>query len=254
MIDILFLGVDHTHPADFAYGISEHPWWLLVFVKSKTIFHTAVGDMYANPGTVAVFPPNLNIYYEAWGEAFVNTYIRFNTDEEFITNGSYPVGVPIELNVPESIDYLTNTVCSQYYRGGVNAHRTIFHAMKGIFYVITESAQAKVVSQQNKLLTELRYDISVAPYKQWTLKGMADRLHVSTGYLSAIYKRQFGVSCLDDVVNHRIELAKDLMFNTNDKLEAIAASCGYQSMEHFSRQFKKKTGMSPSAYRRMSRI
>ncbi len=94
MIDIMYIGIDHTHPDDFVYGIGDNEWWLLLVVKSKAIFHTTRGDIYTNPSTVVVYPPNADrLYYRANGEPFVNSYIRFKTDEDFIVNGTFPKGI-----------------------------------------------------------------------------------------------------------------------------------------------------------------
>ena len=48
----------------------------------------------------------------------------------------------------------------------------------------------------------------------------------------------------------RMEHAKKLLGDSDDKLPAIAEACGYRSANHFSVAFTKAEGISPSAYRR----
>ena len=38
------------------------------------------------------------------------------------------------------------------------------------------------------------------PALDWNVPDMASQLHLSTGYLHLLYRRQFGVSCMDDVI------------------------------------------------------
>ena len=54
---------------------------------------------------------------------------------------------------------------------------------------------------------------------------------------------------MQDVIKNRIILAKDNLANTDYSIKKIANICGYSNTEHFSRQFKKETGMSPKQYR-----
>ena len=51
----------------------------------------------------------------------------------------------------------------------------------------------------------------------------------------------------------RIERAKKLLPDFNDKLEAIATRCGYQSGNSFWVAFKKATGLSPKQYQEQAR-
>lgn len=248
MIDIIFLGLDHSHPSDFVYGVIPD-YWLLVFIKSKALFHTAKGDVHAQPGCVAIYPPGTLVYYQADGEDYVNSYVRFNTDEDFIVNGNYPKGVPIDINLPANIDYLLRIISSERCSGGNNTSNIVRHAMRTIFHKIIESAESKAMDEQRKKLLDLRYEIIVSPYLDWNLEDMAKRLHVSSGYLSVLYKKEFGISCKEDIVNHRIELAKDMLANTTGPAVKVASMCGYQCAEYFTRQFKKKVGITPGEYR-----
>lgn len=51
----------------------------------------------------------------------------------------------------------------------------------------------------------------------------------------------------------RIERAKRLLANSNEKIEALAEMCGYQSANSLSVAFKNTTGMSPKQYREKMR-
>lgn len=78
---------------------------------------------------------------------------------------------------------------------------------------------------------------------------MANLLHVSTGYFHTLYRNTFGITCMDDVIQTRLSMAKDYLRYSATPIQTIASICGYKNVEHFSWQFKKCVGMSPREYR-----
>ena len=61
------------------------------------------------------------------------------------------------------------------------------------------------------------------------------------------------MSCVEDVINARIAKAKILLSGSNLKVGEIAVKCGYSDVEHFTRQFKAKTEISPLKFRKGAR-
>jgi AraC-like DNA-binding protein len=57
-----------------------------------------------------------------------------------------------------------------------------------------------------------------------------------------------------DYVNaKRISLAKERLLESDDSVSLIAERCGFESLPHFHRIFKKITGQTPGAYKRGQR-
>lgn len=83
-----------------------------------------------------------------------------------------------------------------------------------------------------------------------TLIDLADEVRLSPSYFCKAFKKSFGTSPLAHVQIKRIERAKDLMLTSNASLADIAFDCGLCDQAHFSRIFRKTTGMSPSQWRK----
>ena len=96
----------------------------------------------------------------------------------------------------------------------------------------------------------LREEIFRRAAAPWRADDAARRLGVSCGYFHALYKKYFDTTFLADVVRARVQTAEELLVSSADSVERIAARCGYNNTEHFIRQFRARTGTTPTGYRK----
>lgn len=251
MVDINFVWLHSVHDPDFVYYDGIHDWWLLVQTKSYAKVHTPDGDVVVPPDTVLLYPPHTPASYEAYDGSYSNYYVRFYTDEDFIEKVNVPFATPIPLRSPESMDSLFTVLEKEYFSGFAYSQQSMGMLIRLMIMKLAESVEDNSMTEQQRELINLRYDIQTRPDYQWTVNEMAQRIHVSTGYLQSIYKKQFGVSCMQDVLNRRVDLAKEYLQSSAYSSQKIAQLCGYQSIEHFCRQFKLIAGMSPLQYRKL---
>ncbi len=74
--------------------------------------------------------------------------------------------------------------------------------------------------------------------------------NVSTSYLRQLFHEEIGLSpkqCFEQI---RLKKAAELMSNTNQTLDVIASTCGYNVGTELSRAFKRHFNISPDAWRR----
>ncbi|WP_136606246.1 response regulator transcription factor [Paenibacillus dokdonensis] len=83
------------------------------------------------------------------------------------------------------------------------------------------------------------------------LSVISQMVGVSESYLSKQFSKEVGVNFIQYLTNLRIDKAKKALEN-GLKIYEVAEMVGYVNPEHFSRIFKKVTGVSPVAYRRDS--
>lgn len=82
-----------------------------------------------------------------------------------------------------------------------------------------------------------------------TLKEVADNTYVSQWHLSKLLNRHTGQS-FSELLNHaRIDQAKILLKNPALRIGDVAEEVGFLDLAHFSRVFKKVTGVSANEYR-----
>jgi two-component system response regulator YesN len=86
------------------------------------------------------------------------------------------------------------------------------------------------------------------------MSEVAQRFNVSTSYFSTIFHQESGETFTEHLSRLRIDKAKTLLRTTNLKMAEIAARCGFNDPHYFSTTFKRKTGITPMAFRDKSRI
>ena len=83
------------------------------------------------------------------------------------------------------------------------------------------------------------------------IKELAKISNMSEGHFIREFKSAIGVSPLTYRLQKRINVAKELLYETNLSVSEVAYSVGYEDPLYFSRQFKLREGVSPLEYRRL---
>jgi AraC-like DNA-binding protein len=82
--------------------------------------------------------------------------------------------------------------------------------------------------------------------------AIAKTLGLSTAHLAYLFRLETGMTIRDYVTKVRIEVAKHLLDETDEKLEGIAAKAGFCDASHLSRVFQRVCGYPPGQYRRQA--
>lgn len=90
--------------------------------------------------------------------------------------------------------------------------------------------------------------------EKWTTERMAEEVGFSQSRFFNIYKSIYSVSPIADLINARINRAQNILSFEKKSIEEIATALGYENTTHFIRQFKSKTGLSPTEYRKKKSI
>ncbi len=80
---------------------------------------------------------------------------------------------------------------------------------------------------------------------------ISQNLKLEYHYLSGLFSEVAGITIEKYMINQRIERAKELISYGDLTLQAIALKLNYNSIHHFSNQFKSITGLSPTAFTKL---
>jgi len=84
-----------------------------------------------------------------------------------------------------------------------------------------------------------------------TSMHLAEKLNHSYGYLSNLFSEVTFTTIENFIIFQKIERAKNMIINEDFTLTEISYELNYSSVAHLSNQFKKTTGLTPSAFQRI---
>ncbi len=87
-------------------------------------------------------------------------------------------------------------------------------------------------------------------YRTVTLSSLAKAFHFSETYLSKLIHKQMNQNFTEVLRALKMNHAIEYLTNTSMKVSEIAEAVGYDSVDHFSRTFRKTYAMTPQEYRK----
>lgn len=123
--------------------------------------------------------------------------------------------------------------------------KTIFisEIVEIITYLHMEDSQYTPVVKQ--IMEEVRQNYR----EDMNLKTLSYKYHMNASYLGQIFQKEVGCSFAQYLSNTKNKIAKDLILNTNMKINDIAKEVGYPDTSYFYRKFKQCYGVSPASLR-----
>lgn len=82
-----------------------------------------------------------------------------------------------------------------------------------------------------------------------TREDIANYVYLNPDYLTRLIKKETGLPISDYVLQERMKLAKELFSQTDMPVKAVAKRVGFATFSHFSKVFRKHTGLNPVDYR-----
>ena len=86
---------------------------------------------------------------------------------------------------------------------------------------------------------------------RYDLNETAKAAFLSKAHLSKLFKKHTGITPYEYYINYKIGKLKEKLLDTNLSIAEVFAACNMDYNGHSARVFKDKTGVSPSAYRKM---
>jgi AraC-like DNA-binding protein len=171
-------------------------------------------------------------------------------------------GRPAEPALPRRYRRLSDPVFfNQLYVQAINAytadgalHQHAASWMSAVLMALDEQDRqpqfAETTHPLYAQIQQIRAQLQADPGQQVTVARLAESCGYSPGHFTRLFERYIGQTPRDFITQTRMEMAKSLLYLSGYSISRVAEQLGYHDVCHFSRHFRERTGMSPSAFRR----
>ncbi len=166
----------------------------------------------------------------------------------------------INNNYPISHD-LKNTINSfiEEIKGKDTGYQLVLEKLVGqmVIYLLREldSNLNKIISKFNttdkKSIDKAIYFIKNNFDKEFSLDEIAAKANYSPYHFIRVFKAETGKTPFQYLLEIKIAKAKELLNKSSKPITEICYDCGFNNRSHFSVIFKRKTGNTPSSYRKL---
>ncbi len=257
MIQVNSCGHDshHPKPCDIEHKKGV-PDYLLLLIKQESWMMLKGVKHLVHPNAVICLPPQTYIHYGCDKIGYNDDWIHFTLkDQELLLFSDLQIPMcqivyPYDFHcLSEYVRLLSdNFHSSSSFREQItdSLMRTLLYSLKAS---LNKDFQNALMQKHYQGFSKLRTQIYNNPAAPWTVPALANSLNVSLSYFQHLYQSFFHCSCQQDIISARLNLSKYYLTSSDMGIREIADFCGYETDIHFMRQFKKFTGMTPTAYR-----
>ncbi len=119
--------------------------------------------------------------------------------------------------------------------------------LAGVLTPVDQPGQAP--HDYQRLTPSLKYAVENC-CQNVSIPKMAEQSGLSTSQLQRDFRKLFRMSPGEYVMRLRLQIARRQLIESNEPVNLIASRCGFFDQSHFTRLFRKHTGLTPSHYRR----
>ncbi len=228
----------HQTPVTRLYGYGAHHFlWIKqgsgVFSFGEDRFELVAGE--------GIFM-RAGIPHSYEGNSFATAWCTFLMDDHVLDY--LGVGDYLRFRVPDNL----NRETEQLYRFATGDSTLLSRSAAGYAFVMelfdsileTDSSLSKRVRR----VLERRYAETV------TLDEIAQEVGTDRFTLCRAYKKERGMTVMDELIRIRIAKAKQLLKYSTDSIERVGRMCGFDSSSYFGKRFRESVGCTPAEYRK----
>lgn len=215
------------------------------YCPKNTLFYATTKDIHALYKRGETKPRYINLIVK---ESKIKELLKAisPTFEEKLINGPHCLAISNELILQiDAIIHRANLTFG--YRKGTNDL-----ICAAVLLVLQRLFLETIDAEESKPTFELAvYKLSLdASFLSFTVADLCEKLNYSRVQLNRLFKKHFGKTPHDYLIQRKLGYAKSLLEISNMSTSEIAAKVGFSNLSQFNIDFKKEYGMTPGAYRK----
>ena len=218
----------------------------IIYTKTGTeIYNFSCGKFYAVPDSVLLIPK---------GERYT---IALDSEESSVSVIDFEI--PDAIPAPRLIKDVGQTALPSLFREAEKVWKRKNTAYRSeclsilykILALLTKQEEAGIhPSTFAKIRPAIDYLHENYTQQDFKVEELSRLVELDPKYFRTLFHKNYGMSPKEFVSQLKIERAKELLVEGKNSLTEIAARLGYSDVYHLSKAFKKKTGMTPTQYKK----
>lgn len=248
---ILIRVIEHIFWKDkkkFEFAEDSNPHWVMYLITQGSCYYQINRDNgLAKAGDILICPPH-GLFKRQVSSPITFHFIVFFTEE----TSSFPTLIsttnsPYFSRYAQNLHFLDAPHDPDIYQNF--AYET--HLIEDTLMVFNWENTLGEPHQQNEdsFLRQAIHLLADFKHFDLSLEQIATSLHVTSSHFSRKFKAKTATTPIKYRNHIKLNLAKKLLLEKDQSIEAIAFQCGFHDVFYFSRFFKRQTGVSPSVYR-----
>lgn len=164
-----------------------------------------------------------------------------------------PIGfrhiVPLGSNEQKTVNTIFDTLMSEEQHEYPYKEQLITNEISSLLILIYRISDSNQIECNERVLEIQRYiDNNYQTIEH--IQDLADHFFLSREYIARAFKKFAGYSPMEYLLRTRLYQAQILLLTTDDTIAEICEKTGFRDINNFIRQFKKKYGIPPLAFRK----
>lgn len=215
-------------------------WFTFLFAGSY-IERSTASERHRSAGTVVWHPPGL--FHE-------NNFVSDGHNLNLVLAPEWLKTLPTDLTLPDKSRTWQGGLP---YRFGLELYRGLNRgaqiSYESVINLIALSAPSSHADRYCRWMTQVLDWMNDEYPCALTLTQASERAGVHPVHISRSFRRTLGCTFREYLTLIRLNRATDLLKRSLNDITEIAHACGFSDHAHFTRTFKRATGLTPTAYR-----
>ena len=230
-------------------------------IRGQGIVHDGQRVMTCEPGDLLLFPPGVPHYYGRDPEhaEWHHRWIYFHPRAYWKEWLCWPQKIDRvghlflrESALQTEFESLFKEIEFAHRRGTRMSENLSTNLLERLLLRSAEEHMLDSGQQADSRITRVCHTISEHLFENRSISQLARDVFLSPSRLEHLFRQQMGTSISRWQEDQRLIRAQQLLKVTESPISVIAASVGYDDQLYFSRVFRKRIGVSPSAFRKQA--